>query len=65
MPNINISLPEDLHKRLRIAAVSDDTTVKDLVLAILAEEPGKKAAAPLAATGGTPARARGGRDGKH
>lgn len=35
MVNINISIPDDLHKRLRIKAAQEDTTQKELVIAFL------------------------------
>lgn len=37
MVNINIEIPDDLHKRLKIAAVVDDSTIKDIVTDILEE----------------------------
>jgi hypothetical protein len=41
MVNVNIDLPDELHKRLKLAAVMNETTIKQLVIDILSEE-GKK-----------------------
>ena len=41
MVNVNIEIPDDLHKRLKLASVMDSTTIKQLVIDILAEEAGK------------------------
>lgn len=38
MVNINIQLPDDLHKRVKLSAVQQDTTVKDYIIAALDEE---------------------------
>lgn len=32
MPNINIELPEDLHKKLKLEAVKKEITLKDLII---------------------------------
>lgn len=31
MVNINITLPDDLHKQIKIAAASNDMTIKDII----------------------------------
>jgi hypothetical protein len=36
--NVNIEIPDELHKRLKLTAVMDETTIKQLVIEILAEE---------------------------
>jgi predicted HicB family RNase H-like nuclease len=36
--NVNIEIPDDLHRQLKLAAVLDETTIKQLVTDILAEE---------------------------
>ncbi len=38
MVNVNIEIPPELHKRLKIAAATDDTTLKDLVIHLLADD---------------------------
>lgn len=38
MVNINIEIPDDLHKALKLASVLDDTTLKDLVIQLLEDE---------------------------
>ena len=35
MPNINIILPDELHKKLKIASVSKEITLKDHIVEIL------------------------------
>jgi len=35
MVNVNIEIPDDLHKQLKLTAVLEDTTIKDLVTEIL------------------------------
>ena len=35
MVNINISIPDELHKELKIAAAINDTTLKDLIIKTL------------------------------
>jgi predicted HicB family RNase H-like nuclease len=37
MVNVNIEIPDELHKRLKLAAVMDETTIKQLVIDILSE----------------------------
>ena len=32
MANINIEIPDELHKKLRYKAVEDDTTIKDIII---------------------------------
>jgi len=39
MVNINIEIPDDLHKRLKLAAALGDTTIKDLFVRLLSDEP--------------------------
>lgn len=33
--NINIEIPEDIHKKLKIKALKEDKTLKELVIEIL------------------------------
>ena len=33
--NINIEIPDDLHKRLKIAAITSDLTLKEHIIATL------------------------------
>ena len=35
MVNVNIEIPDDLHKELKLTAVLDETTIKQLVIDIL------------------------------
>lgn len=35
MPNINMELPEELHKKVKIAALMSDTSLKDYVINVL------------------------------
>ncbi len=42
MVNVNIEIPDDLHKRLKLTAVMRETTIKQLVIDILAEDDGKE-----------------------
>jgi hypothetical protein len=37
MVNVNIEIPDELHKRLKLAAVLGETTIKDLVVDLLRE----------------------------
>ena len=37
MVNVNIEIPDDLHKRLKIAAITADRTLKDHIIAKLDE----------------------------
>ena len=36
-----INIPDDLHKKIKLQAVKDDTTVKDLIIELLESEFGK------------------------
>jgi len=36
--NINIEIPPELHKRLKLTAALDETAIKDLVTNLLKEE---------------------------
>jgi len=36
-----INIPDDLHKKIKLQAVKDDTTVKDLIIELLEGEFGK------------------------
>lgn len=38
MPNINIQIPDELHKKIKIEAVKQETTIKDLVIKALREK---------------------------
>lgn len=38
MVNINITIPETLHKDLKIAAAIEETTIKDLIITALEQE---------------------------
>jgi hypothetical protein len=38
MVNVNIEIPDDLHKNLKLTAVMNETTIKQLVIDILKEE---------------------------
>jgi len=42
MGELRISLPDDLHKQLRIMAISDGTCLKDMVTSILKEYAGRE-----------------------
>lgn len=35
MTNINISIPDDLHKQLKVAAAMEDKSLKDVVIETL------------------------------
>lgn len=35
MPNINIEIPEELHKRMRLSALMSDLTVKEFFIRTL------------------------------
>ena len=37
MVNVNIDIPDELHKRMKLAAVMDETTIKQLFIDILTE----------------------------
>lgn len=36
-----INIPDDLHKKIKLQAVKDDTTVKDIIIDLLESEFGK------------------------
>jgi predicted HicB family RNase H-like nuclease len=38
MANINIEIPDDLHKELKINAAEKDSTLKELIIAILEQQ---------------------------
>jgi len=38
MVNVNIEMPDDLHRELKIAAVTKGTTIKQLLIDILSRE---------------------------
>jgi predicted HicB family RNase H-like nuclease len=38
MVNINIEIPDELHKKLKLEAVKKDKTLKELIINILEEE---------------------------
>lgn len=38
MGNINIDLPDDVHRQLKLDAVANDSTLKDHVIKLLDEE---------------------------
>jgi len=44
MVNINIAIPEDLHKKLKLASVMKNTTLKELIIQILEEKTRNKGA---------------------
>ncbi|MFH1506104.1 MAG: hypothetical protein ABIE94_03920 [archaeon] len=35
MPNINIIIPDKIHKELKLSAVKKDTTLKELIIKML------------------------------
>ena len=35
MVNINIEIPEDLHKKIKLASITQDVTLKEYVIRIL------------------------------
>ncbi len=39
MVNINIEIPDDLHRRLKLAAILQDRTIKDLFTDLLRDTP--------------------------
>lgn len=43
MPNINIQIPDEIHRGLKIAAATKDETLKDLITAILDKNAGRRA----------------------
>jgi len=40
MANINIQVPDDIHKKLKIEAISKDSTLKDLIIKKLSKYTG-------------------------
>jgi len=42
MGNINITLPDELHKKLKVKAALEDTTIKEIVIEVLQNEIKKK-----------------------
>jgi hypothetical protein len=42
MVNVNISLPEDLHKGIKINCAIEDTTLKDYIIQTVSKEISKK-----------------------
>ncbi len=38
MVNINIEIPDDVHKRVKLAAITNDATLKDYLIAQLDEQ---------------------------
>ncbi len=38
MTNINIEIPGDLHKKIKLASVKQDTTIKQLIIETLKEK---------------------------
>jgi len=38
MVNVNIEIPDELHKRLKLAAVMEETTIRQLFTDILSED---------------------------
>jgi len=38
MVNLNILLPDDVHKSLKLQAIKEDKTLKDLIISRLAEK---------------------------
>ena len=42
MVHVNIDIPDDLHKKLKLASVVEDTTIKQLLVDILSEKGGRK-----------------------
>lgn len=38
MTHINIEIPEELHKKIKIEAVKKDSTIKDLIIKTLEEK---------------------------
>ena len=38
MVNVNVEIPDDLHKQLKLAAVLNDKTIKELVIEFLGDE---------------------------
>jgi hypothetical protein len=42
MVNINIQLPDELHKKIKLNAVKEDTSIKELIIRILDNKINKK-----------------------
>ena len=42
MGELRISIPNDLHKRLRMMALDDGTSLKDMVISVLKEYAGRE-----------------------
>jgi len=42
MVNINISLPEELHRGLKLKSTIEDTTMKDYIITTISKEINKK-----------------------
>lgn len=42
MPNINIEIPPELHHKLKLNAVMDNKTLKELIIEALKEKNGRK-----------------------
>jgi len=42
MTRVNIELPEDLHKRIKVICAIEDKTIKELVEEVLEKELGKE-----------------------
>ena len=38
MANINIQIPDDLHKKIKLNAVKKDTSIKEYIIKILEKE---------------------------
>jgi len=38
MTNINIKIPEELHKKIKIESIKKDITIKEFIIKILEEE---------------------------
>ena len=37
MPNINLEIPEDVHKQLKLKAVIEEKTLKEIIIATLSK----------------------------
>ena len=42
MTNINIEIPDELHKKIKLNAVKEDTSIKEYIIQILQEYISKK-----------------------
>jgi predicted HicB family RNase H-like nuclease len=42
MVNINIQIPDELHKKIKLNAVKEDTSIKDLIIRKLEDYTSKK-----------------------